>query len=126
MRIEKKRLGTRVRVMLNQKDARDAARTAIESMLTLSLSMAPRTRLQLESSLALPRGQIRFFVGHHRGEGSAWTPLARFEQSCREQATASGWEVPGDASFRVGTNGSGQIVGATFQWWSLLDEEDSE
>jgi hypothetical protein len=104
--------------MLNKHEAREAARGALAGVLARE-TMGARTRIHLEAALALPRSQVRIYVGRNRGDGTAGVPLQSLEAACRRAALEQGQEVPPDASFRSGTDGEGELVGATFQWWVL-------
>jgi hypothetical protein len=120
MRTERRLLGTRVRVMMNRFESREAARAAVAAALETG-RMSARTRLHLEAALALPRAQLRVFLGRHRGEGTAGVLAAELEAACRALSSAQGTEVPEGASFRVSTGEDGQLIGAAFQWWTLGD-----
>lgn len=101
MRIERRWLGTRIRVILNRTEAVEAA------LASLNLPEADRPS---------PRS-ARVYVGDvGHGAGDFCVDPGKFEKHCR-QVAARQIAVPIEASFRVGLDESGSICGATFQFY---------
>lgn len=105
MRIERRRLGTRVRVILNRFEAREAALNAIAALGKLDGHPNPRTTTVYVGG-----------IGH--GEGDYHADPGELEKQCRILA-AKQIVVPIEANFRVGLDEQGGIVGATFQFFEL-------
>ena len=108
MRIERRRLGTRVRVILNRTEAREAGLNALAKAGKLNGHPSPRT------------AQV-YIGGIGRGAGDYHVDPAGFECECRAIA-ARQIEVPMEADFRVGLDDEGQVAGATFQFF-ILDSD---
>ena len=109
MRIERRRLGTRVRVILNRTEAREAGLTAIQKAGRLREHPSPRTTPV-------------YIGGIGRGAGDYHVDAAAFERECRiiaEQQIA----VPVEANFRVGLDDEGQVAGATFQFFIITNDD---
>ena len=109
MRIERRRLGTRVRVILNRTEAREAGLTALQKAGKLKDHPSPRT------------AQV-YVGGIGRGAGDYHVDPAAFERECRVIA-ARQIEIPVEANFRVGLDDEGQVAGATFQFF-IIDADD--
>lgn len=103
MRVERRRLGTRVRVVLNRTEVRHAAHRALGQ--PGELHRATRVFLS-DLPDAPPEGTDDLVV-----------PPDALERECR-RFVAETLTVPSDVSFRVGLGLDG-VVGATFQWWEL-------
>jgi hypothetical protein len=107
MRIERRKLGTRVRVILNRTEAREAGLQAL----------AKKGRLEGHPN---PRTCSVYIGGIGRGTGDYHVDPASFERECRAIA-ATKIEIPLEANFRVGLDDEGGVAGATFQFF-ILDE----
>lgn len=105
MRIERRKLGTRVRVILNRTEAVTAALAAI----------AAKTKRDVGHPS--PRSTTVYIGGIGRGEGDYHADPGEFEKQCRIIAERQ-IVIPVEASFRVGLDEEGGVVGATFQWYS--------
>ncbi len=122
MKSESRRLGVRVRLMLNRYEAREAARAAMGWHLS-SAEFSERARLAAESALAMPKGKLEIYIGRGKGAGTIGVPCSLFEAACRKAAGEAGHQVPDVASLRVSHDPEGQISGATFQFWILEEGE---
>ena len=105
MRIERRKLGVQVRVILNRTEATQAALAAIAV-----------TR-KLEGSHS-PRSTTVYIGGIGRGEGDLHADPGEFEKQCRIIAERQ-IVIPIEASFRVGLDDTGAVCGATFQFYDL-------
>jgi hypothetical protein len=105
MRIERRKLGVRVRVILNRTEAREAGLNALQKSGKLKDHPSPRS------------AQV-FIGGIGRGAGDYHVDPAAFERECRIIA-ARQIEVPIEANFRVGLDEDGGVAGATFQFFDL-------
>lgn len=105
MRIERRKLGTRVRVILNRTEAREAGLNALAKLGKLEGHPSPRT-----ASV--------YIGGIGRGQGDYHVDPADFERECRAIA-ARQIEIPVEANFRVGLDDEGGVAGATFQYYEL-------
>jgi hypothetical protein len=105
MRIERRKLGMRVRVILNRTEAREAGLNALAKAGKLKDHPSPRS------------AQV-FIGGIGRGAGDYHVDPAAFERECRIIA-ARQIEVPIEANFRVGLDEDGGVAGATFQFFDL-------
>jgi hypothetical protein len=108
MRIERRKLGTRVRVILNRTEAVTAALAAI----------AAKTKRDVGHPS--PRSTTVYIGGIGRGEGDYHADPGEFEKQCRIIAERQ-IVIPVEASFRVGLDEEGGVVGATFQFYNLTD-----
>ena len=109
MRIERRRLGTRVRVILNRTEAREAGLTAIQKAGRLKEHPSPRTTPV-------------YIGGIGRGAGDYHVDPANFEKECRLIA-ARQIVIPIEANFRVGLDEDGGVAGATFQFFDLNNDD---
>ena len=110
MRIERRKLGTRVRVILNRTEAREAGLNAL-------------TRLKkIPADHPGPRHAHIFVGGIGMGEGDYHVDPAEFERECRVLAERQ-IRVPVEANFRVGLDDVGEVCGATFQFYELTPFE---
>ena len=111
MRIERRKLGTRVRVILNRTEAREAGLNAL-------------TRLKkIPADHPGPRHAHIFVGGIGMGEGDYHVDPAEFERECRKLAKRQ-IRVPVEADFRVGLDDVGEVCGATFQFYELNSDMD--
>jgi hypothetical protein len=110
MRIERRKLGVRVRVILNRTEAREAGLTALQKSGKLKDKDHPS-----------PRTAQVYIGGIGRGAGDYHVDPATFERECRIIA-ARQIDVPIEASFRVGLDDEGQVAGATFQFFDLNND----
>jgi hypothetical protein len=108
MRIERRKLGMRVRVILNRTEAREAGLTALAKAGKLKDHPSPRS------------AQV-FIGGIGRGAGDYHVDPAAFERECRIIADRQ-IEVPIEANFRVGLDEDGGVAGATFQFFDLNND----
>ena len=108
MRIERRKLGVRVRVILNRTEAVTAALAAIAKVAKRDIGHPS------------PRSTTMYIGGIGRGEGDYHADPGEFEKQCRIIA-ANQILVPVEASFRVGLDEEGGVVGATFQWHEHAD-----
>jgi hypothetical protein len=108
MRIERRKLGVRVRVILNRTEAREAGLNALAKAGKLKDHPSPRS------------AQV-FIGGIGRGAGDYHVDPAAFERECRIIA-ARQIEVPIEANFRVGLDEDGGVAGATFQFFDLNND----
>ena len=108
MRIERRKLGTRIRVILNRTEAVQAALAAI----------AKKTGRDVGHTS--PRSTTVYIGGIGRGEGDYHADPGEFEKQCRTLAERQ-IVIPVEASFRVGLDEEGGVVGATFQFYDLND-----
>lgn len=108
MRIERRKLGVRVRVILNRTEAREAGLNALTKAGKLKDHPSPRS------------AQV-FIGGIGRGAGDYHVDPAAFERECRIIA-ARQIEVPIEANFRVGLDEDGGVAGATFQFFDLNND----
>ena len=108
MRIERRRLGVRVRVILNRTEAREAGLTALQKAGKLNDHPSPRST------------QV-FVGGIGRGSSDYHVDPASFEKECRIIA-ARQIEIPVEANFRVGLDEEGGVAGATFQFYDLKED----
>ena len=109
MRIERRKLGMRVRVILNRTEAREAGLNALAKAGKLNGHPSPRT------------AQV-YIGGIGRGAGDYHVDPATFERECRIIA-ARQIDVPIEANFRVGLDDEGQVAGATFQFFDLNNDD---
>ena len=109
MRIERRKLGVRVRVILNRTEAREAGLTALQKAGRLKEHPSPRTTPV-------------YIGGIGRGAGDYHVDPAAFERECRIIA-ARQIDVPIEANFRVGLDDEGQVAGATFQFFDLNNDD---
>ena len=110
MRIEKRRLGTRVRVILNRTEAREAGLRALSKL----------GRLEGHPN---PRNVAVYIGGIGRGAGDYHVDPADFERECRAIAVER-IAIPIEANFRVGLDDEGGVAGATFQFYELDDKTE--
>ena len=103
MRIERRKMGTRIRVILNRTEAVNAALAAIAK--TGKVTGHPS-----------PRSTTVYIGGIGRGEGDYHADPGEFEKQCRITAERQ-IVIPVEASFRVGLDDMGGVVGATFQFY---------
>ena len=109
MRIERRKLGVRVRVILNRTEAREAGLTAIQKAGRLKEHPSPRTTPV-------------YIGGIGRGAGDYHVDAAAFERECRIIA-ARQIVIPIEANFRVGLDEDGSVAGATFQFFDLNNDD---
>lgn len=110
MRIERRKLGVRIRVILNRTEAREAALAAIA--VTKPFVNHPN-----------PRTTAVYIGGIGRGDGDYHADPGEFEKQCRIIAERQ-IAIPVEASFRVGLDDEGGVVGATFQFYELNSDMD--
>ncbi len=103
MKIERRKMGTRVRVILNRTEAREAGLNALFKAGILDNHPNPRTAHV-------------FIGGIGRGHGDYHADPSSFENECKLIA-AKKIIIPMEASFRVGLDAEGHVVGATFQYY---------
>lgn len=109
MRIERRKLGVRVRVILNRTEAREAGLAVLQKAGKLTDHPSPRT------------AQV-FVGGIGRGAGDYHVDPANFEKECRLIA-ARQIDIPIEANFRVGLDEDGGVAGATFQFFDLNNDD---
>jgi hypothetical protein len=114
MRIERLKMGVRVRVILNRTEAREAGLAALVASGKLAKDHHER-----------PRAAKIYVGGIGRGEGDLHVNPADLEREAVKVA-ARQIAVPGEANFRVGLDEKGEIAGATFQWFEGADKGAAE
>ena len=106
MRVDRRSLGTRVRVILNRTEVRRATEAVLAERAT------PPARIDRGTKICVSK------IGH--GSSDIMVGPMELERKCREVA-ATQIIVPGHADFRVSLDNEGGLVSATFQW----HEEDA-
>ena len=112
MRIERRKLGTRVRVILNRHEAREACIQVLEKAGRFIRGIVARSSSMYVGSSSTEEIQgIGFYVD-----------AIDFEKACRNVALKR-TELPDDCSFRIGLDSNGNISGATFQFYTGIETE---
>ena len=112
MRIEKRKMGTRVRVILNRIEAREAGLRVLETAGKCVRGILARSS--------------HIFIGstgetHITGNGM-YVDSHEFEKACR-LIVAKKLELPVDTNFRIGLDNNGGVMGATFQFYTGIETE---
>ena len=112
MRIEKRKMGTRVRVILNRNEAREAGIQVLEKAGRFIRGIVARSSHIFVATVGTEEvGPNVFFVD-----------ATDFEKACRTVALKR-TEIPEDSSFRIGLDSNGSISGATFQFYTGIETE---
>ena len=103
MRIERRKIGTRIRVILNRTEARDAGRLIL-----------------ISTGKILPTDKATDIPIRIGGRDRYAVRQSAFEESCRVTASKQ-IIIPKDADMRIAVDDDGQVTGVTFQFFEQED-----
>jgi hypothetical protein len=110
MRVERRKMGIRIRVVMNRTEVREIAKAVLNDLGRLPKELADH------SHRTMP-----LYLGRARVRGAANVTADMVERPCRALANTL-IAVPVGAKFTVAVDGDGLITGATLQWWDASEE----